>query len=271
MIWLLAVVVLIALGLFLWMKRGASNVNNYFSNAVTVYAIAGEDAARIAAVTAAKVAAAQQRASMLVMLRRIASDVGRLPGGELIRHRLLEIADEIAAKDWTTQDIRIQKALLGEANPDYLIALNNFDPDVFSRKWPSLFNSAKARALEQLQEALETSVQLTSEEKAIVSSPSKLRDMVQIPDDAMQIIGEYGKTLAEDQRLLHPISLLPYPKDTIKKAIETALKCAEDREMRQHLHVVLFALDDFVPDEKVPQDPEENTKAWWVHRSRQGP
>lgn len=46
-----------------------------------------------------------------------------------------------------------------------------------------------------------------------------IADLVAIPGDAMKIIGEYSEVLAEN-----PSSpKLPYPKETIKHAIETAL------------------------------------------------
>lgn len=128
-------------------------------------------------------------------------------------------------------------------------------------------DSTKAETLERLQKTLLKSVDLTPKEKAVVGSPIKLHDIVTIPHDAMQIIGEYGKVLADNPRLLRPISLLPYPKDTIKQAIETALKQAQDPDMRESLQVALEALHDFVPDEKVPQNCEEDVKAWLLHRT----
>lgn len=275
MIWLLSllVLVLIAVALALWMKRGASNINDYFCDAVTAYTLAGEDAARIAALTAAKVAASQQRASMLLYLRGMASDWERLTDEDikdiipLVRRRLAELADEIEAKDWNMGDIWTQKEILGRTNAEYLAALDKCDPGVFRKKWPSLFDSEKVQALKALQKILLKSAELTPEGKAIVKSPIKLHDIVTIPSDAMQIIGEYGQVVAEDKRLLKPFSILPYPKETIKQAIETALQYTQDPEIRQHLHTLLDVLCDFVPDEKVPQDREENVKAWLMNRA----
>ena len=273
MMWLLAALILITVAVLLWMKRGAESINDYFFDAAIVYAFAGAEAEKVAAVTAGKVAAEEQRASMIAFLRGAASDteLEKVADGHLVRRRLLEVADRIAAKDWTIEDVRVQKAFLKKVNPEYLTALNNFNPRVFRKKWPSLFASQRMDALKRLQRTLLKSGKLKPEDKAMVQSVTKLHDLVGIPHDAMQIIDEYGKVLAEDHRHLHPISLLPYPKETVKQAIETALNHARDPEIRQHLNAVLFYLDDFVADEKVPQDPDENAKAWWAHRTGQAP
>lgn len=74
-------------------------------------------------------------------------------------------------------------------------------------------------------------------------SPSELRDIQAIPSDVMKIIGEYSEVLAENPSS----SKLPYPKETIKHAIETALNHAQDPKMRQDLQRLLLALE-FVPD-----------------------
>ena len=141
MIWLLglAIIVLIAGALALWMKRGAANINDYFCDAVIVYAVAGEESARVAALAAAKVAASLQRASMVEYLRGMASDAEGQPGGDIICKKLLELADEITSKDWGWADIIAQKRLLGAAEPAYLCALENADLLVFRKKWPAIF------------------------------------------------------------------------------------------------------------------------------------
>ncbi len=271
MIWVLVVVALITIVVFRWLKRGAGKINDYFCNAVTVYVLAGEDAAKVAALTAAKVAAGKQRVSMVNFLFGIASDLKELSGGDVIQRRLLELADEIRARDWSVDNIRAQKEFLRKVSPEYLAALNKFDSEVFQRKWPSVFHFEKARveqvqALDRLRTELLKLRELTPEDKEIVKSYTKLQDVIVIPRDAMQIIGEYGMVLTEDSRPLKPISALPYPKETIKQAIETALERAQDFELRQDLHTALDVLQDFIPDETVPKDLEENKNAWLIHR-----
>jgi len=96
---------------------------------------------------------------------------------------------------------------------------------------------------------------------------SMLEDSMAIPQEVMEIISDYGETLdmlAEERsgRLLHPLSKLPHPKEKIENALKTALGIVKSQEMRNHLETVLLALEDFVPDNEVPEDPEENMKAW---------
>lgn len=92
--------------------------------------------------------------------------------------------------------------------------------------------------------------------KYIKSSP-KLKDAVTIPSDAMDIIGDYGKVLEdlpkfeESGSFFHPISKLPYPKEKIEGALETALKVAKDEKIVEHLKVARTALKTFIPDDEV--------------------
>ena len=76
---------------------------------------------------------------MMEYLRGMASDVVMLPGGDLIQRKLVDLAGELTNKDCDQEDIKAQKILLGTVSPEYLAALNKFDPTVFTRKWPSLF------------------------------------------------------------------------------------------------------------------------------------
>ena len=50
-----------------------------------------------------------------------------------------QLEKDISVKDWKTRDIIEQKEELGNANHDYLYALNKADPSVFARKVPNLF------------------------------------------------------------------------------------------------------------------------------------
>jgi hypothetical protein len=251
---------------------GAAKINDYFADAVWVYMRTADPVVHLAALTAAKIAAGKQRASMVNYLRIAAADTRALNSSDDIAYRLDQLVDEISLRDWTIGDSTDAKQALWKLDTEYGNALDKFDGSVFRRRFPNLFRDGTRSAslekpapeiIKQLRAELIKSGPLNPDEEELLRSPGKLRDLLKLPDDVMQIIGEYGKVLAKDQRLVRPISLLPYPKDIIKKAIETALQYAEDREIRRHLHAVLFALDDFVPDEKVPDDPEENFKAWW--------
>lgn len=137
-LWIVVIVAVIAIAIW-WMSRGASAINDYFVSAVTVYARRGDGAARMAAVTAATVAAGKQRASMLVLLHGMAKDVLQLPDGERTKARLLELAHQIDVQGSDLQSINDCKQRLGQLSPDLLTALDKFDASVFRKKWPDLF------------------------------------------------------------------------------------------------------------------------------------
>lgn len=123
----------------------ANRINDYFCNAVMVYAWLGDQDAKLAALAAAKVAAGKQRASMLEYLNGMAADLVQympLSGtSEQLGARLRELEREIKAKDWDLADIREEKGRLLNRNPEYLTALDKADPDVFIRRHPDLFKA----------------------------------------------------------------------------------------------------------------------------------
>ncbi|MBI2623724.1 MAG: hypothetical protein HYW65_04120 [Candidatus Liptonbacteria bacterium] len=103
--------------------------------------------------------------------------------------------------------------------------------------------------------------------KKYLGHSQKLKDAISMPTDVMSIVGDYGKTLEdlhanEDKRLLHPISGLPHSKEQIEKALKAALKIAKDSALVNHLKIALITLEDFVPDNEVPQNIEDNLRAW---------
>jgi len=128
-------------------KSHAKRMNDYFSNAVRVYALTNEEDARIAIVTAAKVAAKKQRASMVNSLKRIASEIHKMsendsklkPHTSKFAESSIELAEEISSREWTINDINKQKEELGNINSEYLVALDKADPTIFSQKHPQLF------------------------------------------------------------------------------------------------------------------------------------
>lgn len=128
-------------------KTHAKRANDYFSNAVRVYALTNEDDARVAIVTAAKVATKTQRGAMVKYLHSMASDLKKVSDNDLKAKPLIdkfvessiELAEEISSREWTAGDISQQKEELGEANPEYLAALTKADPTIFAQKHPNLF------------------------------------------------------------------------------------------------------------------------------------
>lgn len=89
----------------------------------------------------------------------------------------------------------------------------------------------------------------------------------ELPHDINDIIGAYGKLLDEvgqekEAKLLQPLSRLPHPKATIEKALKDALQIAKFKTMNKLLQMILARLEDFIPDEEVPKDPDENFKSW---------
>lgn len=98
-----------------------------------------------------------------------------------------------------------------------------------------------------------------------------LQDFLRFPEEVRDIIGEYGKlleNLAEEEtgKLLRPISELPHSKEKIEKALRAALTTAKDKGLRNHLETVLLRLGDFIPDDEVPDDPEENLRLWVMRK-----
>lgn len=159
-----------------------------------------------------------------------------------------------------------------------------FDGGVFRRRFPDLFYDSKRSALfkqtpsetiKELRDELAKSGPLTPDEEEILRSPGKMRDLVEIPHDAMEVIGAFSKVLADDKRLLKPLSALPYPKMRIEEALQVAMTKARDSEVRSEvrgdLKKVLDGLRDFIADENVPADSEENAKAWFMHRAGRWP
>lgn len=103
-----------------------------------------------------------------------------------------------------------------------------------------------------------------------------LQDAIAIPQEIMSIIGDYGEILENlppkaGGNLLHPLSLLPHPKDKIEYALKIALGIVRNKKTRNHLETVLVFLEDFIPDDEVPEDPEENMKAWLSRRDWKSP
>ena len=139
---------LVLLGVYMYRKKSLEKrMNAYFSTAVRVYALTNEEDARIAIVTAAKVAAKKQRGSMVNYLQSMASDIKNMseidpkvkPHTDKFVVSSIELAEEISSREWTISDIITQKEALGNINSEYLVALDKADPSIFEKKHPQLF------------------------------------------------------------------------------------------------------------------------------------
>ena len=128
-------------------KSYGKRINAYFCNAVRLYALTNEEDARIAIVTAAKVATKKQRESMVKYLQTMASDIKNMteidpkvkPHTDKFAESSIELAKEISSREWTPGDINKQKEELGKINSEYLVAFDEADPTIFSKKHPQLF------------------------------------------------------------------------------------------------------------------------------------
>lgn len=138
------------------MSRHGGRITKYFENAVTVYIWLGEEDARIAAITAAKVAAKKQRKAMAGYLKLHAelSEISNIPEAQESIRALRELIDGIEAKEWSVQDTMKAKDQLEAYNPEYLKALNRADDGVFSRKYPQLFGAKNIRETAAIAEQL---------------------------------------------------------------------------------------------------------------------
>lgn len=145
--------------LYLWAqgRRQTHKVHAYFLHAVKVYALAGEQDARMAALAAGWRASPRQRTLMLDFLSKRSSEVlletaednaGRNP--LLILDRLLQLKQEVAGQVTPTEASRDaappELEWLRDYNPAYLQALEHDDPQIFIARHPDLFVSKPAAA-----------------------------------------------------------------------------------------------------------------------------
>ena len=145
---LLGAALLVLFAVYIYRRKShEKRINAYFCRAVRLYALTNEEDARIAIVTAAKIAAKKQRGSMVKYLQTMASDIKNMseidskvkPHTDKFVESSIELAEEISSKEWTISDITKQKEELGSINSEYLVALDKADPSIFSKKHPQLF------------------------------------------------------------------------------------------------------------------------------------
>ena len=151
----LLVTLLAVLFLFYVRSRGreqAHGVPSYFFNAVKVYALLGEEDAKVAARAAGKLATARQRTMMLDYLNKRTSELlletadqnaGQNP--LVIVDRLLQLKQEMSLQaeptDEQPPDPIPEKQWLQDHNQAYLRALGRGDPSVFVAQHPDLFSA----------------------------------------------------------------------------------------------------------------------------------
>ncbi len=125
------------------LKDHSERINEYFANAVFVYLFKAEYEARLAALTAAKVAASIQRKSMLNYLSALIYDISNSElDKELIdmaKERLLSLKHDIEVKEWTLKDVIEAKHKLSFIHDDYAKALDKANPNIFIKYHPDLF------------------------------------------------------------------------------------------------------------------------------------
>jgi hypothetical protein len=135
---------------FVWYRGHGQthSVPSYFFNAVKVYALLGEEDAKIAALAAGKVATPRQRTIMLdylnnrtsaLLLETEEDNVGQNP--LLVVDRLLQLKTAITTQDDPNADVSQEKQWLNDHNQAYLRGLDRGDPTVFVAQHPDLFST----------------------------------------------------------------------------------------------------------------------------------
>ena len=151
----LLVTLLALLVLFYIRSRGrgqAYGVPSYFFNAVKVYALLGEEDAKVAARAAGKLATPRQRSMMLDYLNKRTSELlletAEQNAGQnplVIVDRLLQLKQEMSLQtepaDEQAPDLIPEKQWLQDHNQAYLHALGRGDPSVFVARHPDLFSA----------------------------------------------------------------------------------------------------------------------------------
>ena len=142
-------VLLVLCAVYIFRKKShEKRLNAYFCNAVRLYALTSEEDAKIAIITAAKVASKSQRGSMVKYLQSMVSGIKNMSEKDSkIKHHtdkfvesVFELVEEVSSREWTANDIIKQKEDLGNINSEYLVALDEkTDPTIFAKKHPQLF------------------------------------------------------------------------------------------------------------------------------------
>jgi hypothetical protein len=123
--------------------RHSKKIQDYFADAVRVYALKGEEDARCAALVAATVAGKKQRKSMIEELSKMASNVmlgyPDKMARESIAERILFLRREVELSSRDRKGMKEKKEKLSKINAEYLSCLKRGEPSIFKRKYPHLF------------------------------------------------------------------------------------------------------------------------------------
>jgi len=84
-----------------------------------------------------------------------------------------------------------------------------------------------------------------------------LEQLATIPPETMQVIEAFSRVMEDAPGQVQPESMLPYPKPVIEGALRTALSTLSDAGSQRGLRLALSVLDTFIPDDQVPEDPDE--------------
>jgi len=145
---LIGVALLLLFAVYIFKKQShAKRINAYFCNAVRLYALTDGEDAKMAILTAAKVAPKKQRGAMVKYLQSMVSDIKKTvdddselkPHTDKFIESSIELAEEISSKEWTAEEITKQREKLDSINSEYLVALDNADPTIFAKKHPRFF------------------------------------------------------------------------------------------------------------------------------------
>ena len=187
---IIAVAILVIFAIAKLVSKGGK-VTDYFKNAVRVYLWLEDSAAGYAALAAAKTAATVQRDVMISHLVQQTSQFGQLaseiPEFKVFQERLANLAQQIAAKDWTVKDTQKAKDELGEISPKYLNALNRSDPNVFVSRYPALFQASSIMGLIEAAEQIKR-----SELERGAEVMEQLKELKEFQDPKVKIILDQG-------------------------------------------------------------------------------
>ena len=119
------------------MMDDAQALNEYFVDALKLYAFDNNENAGFAALTAAKVAAFEQRQGMVAYSQELAADATNTnpSAADAINHLL----NAINEKDWSILDITHSKRALAELDKQMLNALQSADAIYFRNAYPEFF------------------------------------------------------------------------------------------------------------------------------------
>jgi hypothetical protein len=123
--------------------RHSKRINDYFADAVRIYALRGEEDAHWAALASAKAAGEKQRKLMLEHLSKMTSNVMQNVPDKLTRKslcdRLLSLKQDIELRNWRLKNFGNEKGKISKPISEYLSCLGQADIFVFRRKYPELF------------------------------------------------------------------------------------------------------------------------------------